>query len=197
MAVSSVEAYIIKHQKWQKQLEILRDLLLSEGLEETIKWGAPVYMHNNKNVMNLAAFKNHFALWFFKGALLAENTELLQNAQEGKTQFMRQIRFENNQEVDVKKIRPYILEAIQNEKNGKEIKSVPKAKKAEIPAELKAVFDDQEDVRKAFEQLSPGKQKEYALYISEAKREATKKNRLDKIIPMILEGSGLHDKYKK
>jgi uncharacterized protein YdeI (YjbR/CyaY-like superfamily) len=47
-----------------------------------------------------------------------------------------------------------------------------------------------------FYDLSKGKQKEFATYISEAKQEKTKLNRLTKIIPLILEGKGLNDKYR-
>ena len=48
----------------------------------------------------------------------------------------------------------------------------------------------------AFEKLTPGKQKEYSVYINEAKQETTKLKRLEKIKPMILQGLGLNDKYK-
>ncbi|MEL7473318.1 MAG: YdeI/OmpD-associated family protein, partial [Planctomycetota bacterium] len=42
----------------------------------------------------------------------------------------------------------------------------------------------------------PGKQRQYNEHVSEAKREETKLKRVEKIKPMILEGVGLHDKYK-
>ncbi|MFZ0490545.1 MAG: DUF1801 domain-containing protein, partial [Salegentibacter sp.] len=69
MAVKNAEEYIAKHQKWDEELNILREMLLSTELGESIKWGAPVYTLNNKNVVGLGAFKNHCGLWFFNGAL--------------------------------------------------------------------------------------------------------------------------------
>jgi uncharacterized protein YdeI (YjbR/CyaY-like superfamily) len=44
--------------------------------------------------------------------------------------------------------------------------------------------------------MTPGKQREYAEYIAEAKQAATKERRLEKILPMIAAGGGLNDKYK-
>ncbi len=197
MAVKSIAEYIDKHPKWEKQLQTLRELLLSEGLEETIKWGGPVYMLNGKNLVSIGAFKNHYALWFFKGVLLKENTALLENTQEEKTHGMRQMRFQSNEPVDAEAIKHYIRETIQNEKDGKISKPAAKSGKIEISAALKEAFKAHDGLEAAFKKLSPGKQREYALYISEAKREATKRSRLEKITPMILDGAGLHDKYKK
>ena len=70
MAVKSVEEYIETHPSWEKELESLRAIMQNTELEECIKWGAPVYALEGKNVVGIAAFKNHCALWFFNGALL-------------------------------------------------------------------------------------------------------------------------------
>lgn len=196
MAVRNVEQYIEKHPKWEAQLTELRQMLLSTGLEETIKWGAPAYTINGKNVVGLSGFKNHYGLWFFQGALLKENTALLVNAQEEKTKAMRQMRFEEGDELNCEVVRKYVLEAIQNQKEGKEIKADRAEKELIIPSELETAFSADNSLKTAFEKLSPGKQREYATHISEAKREATRQQRLEKITPMIQDGIGLYDKYK-
>jgi len=195
MAVRSVEEYIKTHPSWEKELESLRAIMQNTELEECIKWGAPVYALEGKNVVSIAAFKNHCALWFFNGALLKENTILLHNAQEGKTKALRQIRFEKGDKIEPENLQKYVVEAIQNQREGKEIKPET-AKKLVIPAELKAAFKEDKDLEKSFQQLTKGKQREYADYISQAKRETTKQSRLEKIKPMIKNGDGLHDKYK-
>ena len=87
--VENVAQFIEQHSKWSKQLMELRKLLASFNLNETIKWGSPVYTKDGKNLFGLGAFKNHYGIWFFQGALLKNNTEFLVNAQEGKTQAMR------------------------------------------------------------------------------------------------------------
>lgn len=195
MAVQSAEEYIAAHPTWEKKLRELREMILTMNVKETIKWGAPVYTVDGKNVISIAAFKNHCALWFFNGALLKENTALLENAQENKTKALRQIRFSRDQEIPIHKLRNYVQEAIQNQKEGKEIKPV-KAKEAVIPPEMQSAFADDPALELSFNNLTPGKQREYCEHISEAKRAATKKSRLEKIIPMIKAGGGLHDKYK-
>ena len=195
MAVKSVQEYIETHPTWEKELESLRAIMQNTELEECIKWGAPVYALEGKNVAGIAAFKNHCALWFFNGALLKENTILLYNAQEGKTKALRQIRFEKGDKIEPEILQKYVVEAIQNQREGKEIKPVP-SKELVVPSELKVAFREDKDLEKSFQQLTKGKQREYADYISQAKRETTKQSRLEKIKPMIKNGEGLHDKYK-
>ncbi|NJW54004.1 YdeI/OmpD-associated family protein [Salinimicrobium oceani] len=195
MAVKSAEEYIGAHPSWESELRDLREMILTQDVEETIKWGAPVYTVGGKNVISIAAFKNHCAMWFYNGALLRENTALLENAQDGKTKALRQIRFERGEELPLQELRNYVSEAIQNQKEGKEIKPV-KAKEVEIPAEISAAFSDDPSFEVAFQNLTPGKQREYCEHIAQAKREATKQSRLEKIIPMVKSGVGLHEKYK-
>jgi uncharacterized protein YdeI (YjbR/CyaY-like superfamily) len=195
MAAKTVEQYITNHPNWEEEISTLREIITSTELEETIKWGGPVYTIGGKNVVGIGAFKNHCALWFFQGALLKENTALLENAQEGKTKALRQIRFEKGDELPLDTLRKYVLEAIQNQKEGKEIKPDTN-RKTEVPIELEGAMSKDRALKSAFKDLSPGKQREYCGYISEAKRETTKNSRLEKIIPMIKAGTGLHDKYK-
>ena len=196
MPVKSFEEYAEKHQKWKEQLQQLRELLLSTELEETIKWGAPTYVLNNKNVVGLGAFKNHCALWFFNGALLQQNTKLLVNAQEEKTKALRQIRFKENDQLQLSVLKKYVEEAIQLQKDGKEIKP-RKSKPIEIPTELEKAFKNDASLKSAFEKFTKGKQREFTEHIANAKREATRISRLQKCIPMIKAGIGLNDKYRK
>jgi len=193
--IENVDQYIMLHPKWEGQLVLLRKLLLSAELIETIKWGAPVYTKDGKNLVGISAFKNHFGLWFFQGALLKNNTDLLVNAQEGKTQAMRQLRLDENSEIDLYVLKNYIKETIELHDQGKKVKLVA-PKKIDIPKELNEELTKDSIYNKAFKALTPGKQKEYSLYIIEAKKEVTKQNRLEKIKPMILDGHGLNDKYK-
>jgi len=195
MANSNIEEYIVKKEKWTKELANLRSVLLELSLEEAIKWGAPTYSYKGKNIVGIAGFKNYFGLWFFQGGLLKDEAKVLENAQEGKTQAMRQWRFHSAEEIDKDLIKAYVLESIDNFKAGKEIKA-NRNKALIIPEELQDLLKDNSQLKNAFESLTKGKQREYADHISEAKREATKQKRLEKITPMILSGVGLHDKYK-
>ncbi len=195
--ISSVEEYIALHNNWKELLLQLHEILLACSLEETIKWNAPVFMMNGKNVIGMAAFKNHACLWFFQGVFLQDKAQKLTNAQEGKTKALRQWRFETNKIEDKQLLKAYILEAIQNQKLGKEIKPTRTNKKLVLPQLLKEQLLRNNIFNKKFNALSIAKQREYATYIDEAKKENTKFKRLEKIIPMINEGKGLYDKYKK
>lgn len=193
---STVDEYIISQEKWQTNLEVLRAILLSTELVETVKWGMPIYTFNGKNIVGLGAFKDFFTLWFHQGALLKDETKKLINAQEGKTKALRQWRFRSIDEIDETLIVSYLKEAIQNQKEGKEIKPNRK-KELVIPEELEEALQKDPTTLKAFQSLSLSRKRDYCEYITEAKREATKIKRLEKILPMILEQKGLHDKYKK
>ncbi|TCK66646.1 uncharacterized protein YdeI (YjbR/CyaY-like superfamily) [Winogradskyella wandonensis] len=194
--VYSVEEYIETNNHFEKELELLREIVLKTELNEAIKWSAPVYDLNGKNVLGLGAFKNHFCIWFFNGVFLKDEHNLLVNAQEGKTKALRQMRFETIDDINKNLVLDYVKEAIENQRAGKEIKVERKGKTVDIPEELKACLNNDQDLQLAFSALTPGKQREYCEYISSAKREATKVSRLEKITPMILNGVGLNDKYK-
>ena len=194
--IHSVEEYIETNEHFSDALTILRNIINSTGLNETIKWSAPVYDLSGKNVVGLGAFKNHFGIWFFNGVFLKDEHNLLVNAQEGKTKALRQMRFESINDINRKAVLAYVKEAIDNQKAGKEIKPNRSKKETVIPQELKAVLNKNATLRKSFNALTPSKQREYCEHITTAKREATKLSRLGKITPMILQGVGLYDKYK-
>jgi len=195
MPVKNFEDYIEKHPQWENELRQLREVILLTNLEETIKWGAPTYTLNNKNVVSLGGFKNHYALWFFNGALLKKNTNLLVNAQEGKTKALRQIKFTKEDVIDSSILKVYIEEAIELQKEGKSV-PIQKNKELIIPMELTQYFHKNPEMETSFHKLTKGKQREYADYIREAKRSNTKDKRLEKIKPMIADQVGLYDKYK-
>lgn len=192
-----VTAYIEKQNKWSQELSLLRPLFLDLGLEETVKWSAPVYVHKGKNIVGMASFKNYFGIWFFQGSFLKDDAKVLMNAQEGKTQAMRQWRFASKDELDLALVKAYVLEAMTNSEKGLAIKPKRNTKPLLIPDELTAELENNQELKEKFEAFTLSKKREFCDHIAEAKREATKLKRLEKIIPMIKEGKGLYDKYKK
>jgi len=182
-------------QHWQEEQALLLAILQKTGLMETIKWGIPVFTYNDRNVVGVAGFKTHFTLWFYNGVFLKDEHRVLTNAQEGKTKALRQWRFTSRDQIDETRIRAYISEAIENEKQGKQWKPQPKEKLSLPPLFADALKN--KGLKECFERLTPYKQNEYIEYLTEAKQEKTKLSRLEKIKPMILQGVGLHDRYKK
>jgi len=191
---NSVEDYIESHEKYKEALNLLRKIILKTDLKETLKWHAPVYTWQGKNVLGLGAFKNHFGIWFFNGVFLKDEHHLLEQAE--KTKGLRQMRFESVHDINKDAVLSYVKEAIKNQKEGKEITASRKGKTVQIPKELEQYLKDNPTLKSAFMALTPGRQREYSDYIESAKRDATKQTRLEKVKPLVLEGKGLYDKYK-
>lgn len=195
--------YFTNESPFLKGLLRLREISNNSVLEEDYKWNFPTYTLNGKNILSLGHFKNHFGIWFFQGVFLKDIHGLLRNSQEGKTKAMRALNYTAVDQLDEAIFLEYLDEAIANAVAGKEIKPDRSSKVVVIPEEIKNAFlakgqtsAKTEAFKRAFENLTPGKQREYSEHIGGAKQEATRLRRLEKCKPMILEGVGLHDKYK-
>ncbi len=191
----SVDEYINAAEYWQKELKTLRKILTSTPLQEDWKWGAPCYTAAGKNIVGMGAYKSYFGLWFFQGALLTDDHQVLINAQRGKTKALRQWRMYSAADIRPPIIKGYVDEAIRLAREGREIAPARK-QPVVIPPELAKALQANQSVARAFEKLRLGLQREYASYISEAKRIDTKRRRIEKILPMITAGMGLNDRYR-
>ena len=191
-----IQAYIDEHKKFKDILVELRRIVNNEAFEETLKWGIPTYIYDQKNLVGIGAFKNHVGLWFFQGALLKDKAGILHNAQEGKTKAMRQIHFKRLDEIDETTLKTYLKETIEIQNKGFTVKISKPIKQITIPTDMASFLSSDDSMLKAFKNLTPGRQKEYIEYIQNAKREQTKSGRLKKITPLIKAGKGLNDKYK-
>lgn len=188
-----VDWFFSKPEKWQKEFEQLREIVLDCGLTEELKWGQACYTFENKNIVLIHGFKEYCALLFFKGALLKDPKGILIQQTEN-VQGARQIRFTNVQEIVKMKtvLKKYIYEAIEVEEAGLK---VPLKKTTEyiIPEEFQKRLDKNAALKKAFYALTPGRQRGYILYFSQAKQTKTRESRIEKYTEQILEGKGLED----
>ena len=191
----SVDEYIADAGIWKGELKRLREILQSTDLEEDVKWGGPCYTCDGKSVVGMAGFKSYFGLWFHQGALLKDDKSVLMNAQEGRTKALRQWRMQTAKDIKPTTIKSYVKEAIKLTEEGKKIAPARK-KPLVVPPELKKALHANKKADEKFKSLRLGLQREYADYIFEAKRGATKLRQIEKILPMIGEGVGLHDKYR-
>jgi uncharacterized protein YdeI (YjbR/CyaY-like superfamily) len=191
----SVDDYIAQETRWADELQSLRKILNATELEEGVKWGAPCYMIDGQNVVGMMAFKDYFGLWFHQGVFLKDKDKVLMNAQEGKTKALRQWRMTSADAINADQVLAYVNEAIANARSGKKVPAA-RAKPLNMPNELKQALRNDNAAADAFETFIPGKQREFADYISDAKQITTKLRRVDKILPMIKAGTGLNDKYK-
>ena len=191
----SVDAYFEQDHHFSEGIKKLRDIAAKTEFVEKLKWGGPVYTIENKNIMMIGAYKNHYGLWFFQGSFLSDPKKVLESAQE-KTKGMRHWKFTDNDAIDEAAVLAYMEEAIANQKKGK---TITPAKKTEtvIPELLQQALDKDPGLMKKFNSLSPYKQREYCEHIGSAKQEKTKVTRLEKALPMIATGIGLNDKYRE
>jgi len=192
----TVDEYILNVAEGREILIVLRDLIYSTELTETVKWGIPVYTINDKNVVGMAAFKSYVGLWFYNGSFLIDEAGVVINATEGVTKALRQWRFTSVDEIDEQLVLRYVNEAIQNQKEGKELKP-DRNKPVIIPDELLIEFAEDKELENFFNRFTIGKQREFTEFISSAKQSETRIARVQKVIPLILENIGLNDKYRK
>ena len=190
---SNVDFFFLKAKKWQEEFEHLRMIVLDCGLTEELKWGQPCYTWEGSNVVLIHGFKEYCALLFFKGVLLKDPKKILIQQTEN-VQAARQIRFTGAKEIVKMKVvlRTYIKEAIKVEKAGLKVE-LKKTKEFTMPVEFKATLADNTALKKAFYTLTPGRQRGYLLYFSQAKQAKTREARIEKYKRHILEGKGLDD----
>lgn len=182
-----------KVKRFPEELFQLRQLLLSSGLKEELKWSMPCYTANGKNVLILSAFKEYCSLNFFNGFLLNDPKNLLLKAGEN-SQAARQLRFRNMQDLQVLKddAMDFVRQAMEIELSGK---PVPKVQAASItwPEELENALAGNPVLDRAFRALTPGRQRSYLLHISSAKQASTRIARIERCISGILAGKGFNE----
>lgn len=188
-----VDFFFNKAGKWQKEYEKLRKIILACGLDEKLKWGVPCYTFQDSNIVLIHGFKDYCAILFPKGVLLQDPEGILIQ-QTKNVQSARQVRFTNVREIA--KLEPalkaYVYEAIEVEKAGVKVK-MKKPEEFDIPKEFKNKLAKDRALKKAFEALTPGRQRGYILYFSQAKLPKTREARVEKYVKQILSGKGLED----
>ena len=188
-----VEAFMQREKKWKAEFELLREIIRECELEEDYKWMHPCYTLKGKNVVLIHGFKEYCAILFHKGTLLKDPHKLLIQ-QTNNVQAARQLRFTNVEEIKEQRemIKDYVVEAIELEKSGAKVE-LKKTEQYEMPVELQEQLNQNKNLKEAFYNLTPGRQRQYIYYISQAKREATRMSRVEKYIDHILDGKGLND----
>jgi uncharacterized protein YdeI (YjbR/CyaY-like superfamily) len=174
---------------WVAGLEALRRICLDLGLEETVKWAHPCYMHAGRNIAMIAAFRGDFRLHFMNPGLLRDTEGVLQtNGPNSQTPSM--IRFTAVAQVGELEpvIRAYLRQLIDHAEAGTKLAKV--AREIDMPDELVEALDADPDLAEAFRALTPGRQKSYLFALNQAKQSATRVARIEKCRPGIMAGKG-------
>ena len=188
-----VDVFLRKTNQWRKEFEKLRKIALECGLTEELKWGQPCYTFEGNNIVLLHGFKDYCAILFIKGALLKDAKGVLIQ-QTKNVQAARQIRFTNTREVvEIEPVvKAYIREAIRAEKAGLKVNH-KETTEFEVAEEFQNKLDESPTLKKAFNALTPGRQRAYLLYFSAPKQSKTRESRVEKCMQQILKGKGLND----
>jgi uncharacterized protein YdeI (YjbR/CyaY-like superfamily) len=175
--------------RWEAEITEMQRVLASLPLREERKWGSPTYTVDGKNVVIIQCFKEYFALGFFQGALLKDPKKVL--VQLGRVQAGRVMKFANVKDIKAKAatIKAYVREAIAVEKAGLRVEP-KKTSDYPIPEELTARFRKDARFKRAFEALTPGRQRSYLYHFAQAKQSVTRVARIEKAMPAIFEGRG-------
>ena len=190
---SKVDFFFHKETKWQKEYVALREIIIDCDLVEELKWGQPCYTFQKKNIVLIHGFKEYCALLFFKGALMTDPKKILIRQTEN-VQSARQIRFTNVKEITKleKILKTYIYEAVEVEEAGLKVE-LKKTSDFKMPEELQKKLNKNAALKRAFHALTPGRQRGYIFYFSQAKQSKTRESRIEKSIPDILAGKGLNE----
>ena len=176
-------------EQWTAEIAAMTRVLAGLGMTVECKWGKPTYTVDGKNIVIMQGFKEYFALGFFQGALLKDPKKLL--VQLGQTQAGRVMKFTSAKEIAAKAaiIKGYVREAIAVEKAGLRMKP-KKTSDFPVPEELTEWFRKDPRFKRAFEALTPGRQRSYLYHFAAAKQSATRTARIEKAMPAIFEGRG-------
>lgn len=175
--------------KWAAGLADLRRICLAAGLEETVKWGHPCYMHAGRNIAIIGAFRADFRLTFFDAALMTDPAGVLEPAGPN-TRHAGVFRFTDNAQVARMEpvIRAYLEEAMGHAAAGTR---PPKDDSApDLPDELVEALDHDPELAEAFHRLTPGRQKSHVIHLASAKTSATRNARIARLRDKILAGKG-------
>ena len=182
-------------ERWEAEIAEMRRVLASFAMKEECKWGKPTYTMDGKNIVIMQGFKEYFGLGFFQGALLKDPKKVL--VQLGQVQAGRVMKFTSARDISAKAatIKAYVREAIAVEKAGLRVEP-KKTSDFPVPEELKEQFRKEPRFKRAFEALTPGRQRSYLYHFAAAKQSATRVARIEKAMPAIFEGRGFLERRK-
>ncbi|HEY2029812.1 MAG TPA: YdeI/OmpD-associated family protein [Myxococcales bacterium] len=151
-------------------------------VDETVRWGVPSFDHHGI-LANMAAFKAHCRLVFWKEALLPGAETLGQVTEAPAKAFLAKL----------------VKQAAKLNEEGVAVPKEPKGKKPapKVPDDLAAALKKNAKARAGFEKLSPSHQREYIEWISGAKREETRQKRIATTVAQAAEGKSQNAKYAR
>jgi len=174
---------------WIDGLDDLRRICLDMGLEETVKWAHPCYMHAGRNIAIFGAFRTDFRLGFMNPGLV-QDVEGVLEPQGPNSQTPSMIRFTAVGRVGELEpvIRAYLRQLMDHAEAGTRSPKVDR--EIDVPDELIEALDADPELAEAFQALTPGRQRSYMFALNQAKQSATRVARIEKFRGKIIAGKG-------
>ncbi len=174
---------------WINGLHDLRRICLDMGLVETVKWGHPVYVHADRNIAIIGAFREDFRLTFMNGALLTDTEGVLKpagpNSAISDVMYFTDIADVARMEATVRAYLAALMDFAE-----RRIKPSKIVREIELPDEMIEALDADPELAGAFHSLTPGRQRSYVININGAKKPETRIARIAKFRDKIIAGKG-------
>lgn len=198
-AQEKINLYIAERPEWQRKVLVrLRQLIhsASDDIEENWRWNSP-HFDQEGIMLGMVAFKNHIAVWFHKGALIKDPKGLFSEQEKDSDKGMRGYKLTENDQIDEKAFLDLVKQAIKVNQSGAKLTDAKPARKAlEVPADLEGCLKKNEEAWRHWERFNYTHKKEYVEWITDAKKEETRKRRIAQALEMIREGTSKEEKYK-
>ena len=190
-----VDAYIAKSADFARPiLEEIRARVHAAcpGVEETIKWGMPSFVHGDGILCGMAAFKRHASFGYWKHALVMDGAERDGMGSYGKLADLRDLPPKARMQADLKKAMRWNATGVKPERR----KPAPKPA-LEVPDDLALALKKHKAAKATFDAFPPGCKREYIEWIVAAKREDTRAKRLAQALEWMAEGKRRNWKYER
>ena len=192
-----IDAYISKSADFAKPiLKHLRKVVHTgcPQVEETMKWSMPHFDY--KGILcGMAAFKEHCGFGFWKSELILDHAAQAEKSGMGSFGCIKSLK----DLPDEKTLIGHVKKAAALNEAGIKVPGRTQPKKRApipVPPYFAAALKKDPQARKTFEAFPPSHRREYLEWVTEAKREDTRNERLAKTINWLAEGKSRHWKYK-
>ena len=191
-----IDAYIARQADFARPiLEYVRTVVheACPAVEETLKWGAPSFVHAGGILCGMAAFKQHASFGFWKHALVVGEGERDGMGSYGKLTSIKDLPPKKQLLAHIRKAMKLNEEGVRatTARKSPTPKPPPKA-----PADLASALKKNAKARATFEGFPPGQKREYIEWLTEAKREETRQKRLAQAIEWMVDGKRRNWKYE-
>ncbi len=198
-AQEQINLYIAAQPDWQRKIIIrLRQLIHStdEHIEESWKWNSPHFDHHGI-MIGMNGFKKFVGVWFHKGALLKDTHAIFEQTEKSDEKGMRAYKIHEGEKINEKAFLDLVDQAIKINKAGTKLNEAKPARKAlEVPSELEAILKKDNMAWSHWEGFPYSHKKEYVEWVTDAKKEETRKRRIAQALEMIRDGQGRNERYK-